>query len=107
MKIRRCKGRGQREEGGTKKRCSRGDKCMHPDGPVLPLSEFHNNKASRDGKANVCKKCNNEYVRKYYATQEGRERMKKASSKYTKTEKGKASQHRYYLRKKEKKNELW
>jgi len=39
------------------KRCSRLDDCIHPDGPILPLSEFFKDKTHRDGKSSACKSC--------------------------------------------------
>jgi len=82
------------------KKCSNGDRCVHPDGPILPLSEFHNNKRSKNGKANICKRCNSAHMKEYYSTQWGKTIVKKAVSKYSKTEKGKNAMKRYYEKKK-------
>lgn len=37
--------------------CKNEDTCIHPDGPVLPLSEFYKNPGSRDGLLGKCKPC--------------------------------------------------
>lgn len=39
------------------KDCSKGTQCIHPDGPHLPLTEFHNNSSSKDGHTSLCKPC--------------------------------------------------
>lgn len=43
----------------AKKRCSRGDKCVHPDGCWQPATReyFSRNKAKRDGLSTECKYC--------------------------------------------------
>jgi len=41
----------------TKKLCASGDECIHPDGPFLPISEFHKAKHHKDNHASYCKKC--------------------------------------------------
>jgi hypothetical protein len=51
------------------KRCSNGDACVHPDGPVLPATTDYFYK--RVGKlAPVCKPCGTEYTRKHNAKPE-------------------------------------
>lgn len=42
---------------GSMKRCSRGDKCVHPNGPNLPVSEFAKNKCKLDGLQATCRCC--------------------------------------------------
>lgn len=39
------------------KLCSRKDKCVHPDGNVLPFSEFHKNSKLKSGLNSQCKAC--------------------------------------------------
>lgn len=39
------------------KTCIRGEKCIHPDGPTLPLTEFYKQRGARDGLSPVCKEC--------------------------------------------------
>lgn len=58
------------------KKCSR---C----GKVLPLSEFHRNKAKPDGHSNLCKDCQNEYNREYLMKKTN---AKDAATKEEKTE---------------------
>lgn len=41
------------------KKCRRGDQCIHPDGPLLPHSEFGAHKKGRNGLKARCKKCSN------------------------------------------------
>jgi len=74
-----------------------------------PLSEFHNNSNSKDGKHWWCKQCRKEYrqtergrevdrraSKKYARTPKGREVRRKALRKYAKTEKGKQVYERAY-----------
>ena len=49
------------------KRCSRGDRCINPNGPILPLSEFHNNRSAKDGLSRECKLCTKFRNAKHYA----------------------------------------
>ncbi|MCK5601470.1 hypothetical protein KAR91_06370 [Candidatus Pacearchaeota archaeon] len=37
--------------------CSRRATCVHPDGPILLLDEFHKNKNTKDGRKHICKAC--------------------------------------------------
>jgi hypothetical protein len=50
------------------KRCSRGDACVHPKGPVLPISEFYKDRTRKSGLACACKACRSNYERQYYDT---------------------------------------
>lgn len=45
------------------KRCSRGDKCVHPDGPMLPATKeyFRCDKKRKDGLCPQCKVCEADY----------------------------------------------
>lgn len=47
------------------KQCKNGDKCLHPDGPHLPITEFYRHPATRDGYLNQCKVCQRERVKQY------------------------------------------
>lgn len=40
-----------------KKHCLSGERCLHPDGPELPLSEFYRAKSSKNGYQSRCKIC--------------------------------------------------
>lgn len=39
------------------KRCSKGDQCVNPDGPILPVSEFYRQKSAPSGLRSTCKVC--------------------------------------------------
>lgn len=41
--------------------CGRGEECVHPDGPVLPKSEFNKCKRLKDGLQNKCRACQSYY----------------------------------------------
>jgi hypothetical protein len=41
------------------KLCGRKEKCVHPDGPLLYVQEFHRDKRSTDGLQWQCKRCLN------------------------------------------------
>lgn len=45
------------------KTCCRGDDCVHPDGPTLPLTEFYKRRGSKDGRESLCKPCRLKYGR--------------------------------------------
>jgi hypothetical protein len=51
----------------TLKRCSRGDACVHPDGPTLPATPeyFPRNRKNKDGLRYECKACANKSARRY------------------------------------------
>lgn len=60
------------------KRCSRGDKCIHPDGPYLPATHdyFNRTKRSRDGFYFYCRLCSREDGRKNWRKPEYQEKVK-------------------------------
>jgi len=58
------------------KRCGNGHECIHPDGPVLPMSEYY-----KSGKW-LCKPCMREYRRRDH--ENNRERDNKRSLEYVK-----------------------
>lgn len=39
------------------KRCTAGDNCLHPNGPLLPISEFNKDSGKKDGLSVRCKVC--------------------------------------------------
>lgn len=39
------------------KRCNRGEQCVHPNGPALPLDQFSRSADRKDGRREVCKVC--------------------------------------------------
>jgi 5-methylcytosine-specific restriction endonuclease McrA len=39
------------------KRCSKGDRCLTPNGPLLPVTEFYKDRTKKGGLASSCKKC--------------------------------------------------
>lgn len=47
------------------KRCSRGEQCVHPDGPILPINQFGKWKYGRDGLKPQCKACSKDDAEKY------------------------------------------
>lgn len=49
------------------KRCSRGEQCVHPDGSMLPFSEFHRCKTNRDGLHRACKACRIQEAKRRWA----------------------------------------
>ena len=48
------------------KQCSNNGKCLHPDGPVLSLTEFNKRKDTKDGLRNTCKVCKQAVNNQYY-----------------------------------------
>ncbi len=88
------------------KRCSRGDKCAHPNGPILPLAEFYKSRSEKDGHGHACKACRHEYNvktrdgRREYDRQykdKNRERITQRRRKYTaRTRERKAAYDRAY-----------
>ena len=83
------------------KRCIRGDKCVHPDGPVLTLSEFHRDNKYKDGLAKVCAECRCEDQRKYYHKNQ-KDRIKKSREYYRKNKKRCLEQSRIRYKKNKK-----
>ncbi len=86
------------------KRCGKGDKCVHPDGPDLPINEFYKDKTRRDGLEYRCKACAQLYFKAYQQTPRYKEHYqtynRSAASKtsrdtYEQTPKRK-EQHRVY-----------
>lgn len=63
------------------KRCSRGEQCVHPNGPVLMLSEFYANKIYHDEHYPHCKYCHRAAVRKYQQTEEGKAAQRRSRRK--------------------------
>jgi hypothetical protein len=51
------------------KRCSKGDKCVHPDGPVLPATNeyFYRRSNWPSGLNSSCKRCDQYHKHEYYA----------------------------------------
>lgn len=45
--------------------CTKGSECLHPSGPMLPLSEFSPCKRTTDGLQRQCKECLREYAYRY------------------------------------------
>ena len=74
------------------KQCS---KCKQ----ILPISEFHIRKASLDRHSCRCKKCCQEYKKRYYASEYGHEKCKVDQKRYYNSEHGykihKVTQKRY------------
>jgi len=48
-----------------RKRCSKGDECVHPRGPWLPEGEFARRSAAADGLRWYCKACGQQYKATY------------------------------------------
>lgn len=46
--------------------CNLGEKCIHPDGPVLPLDQFNKRKQSPDGHTYTCKMCEKARAKESY-----------------------------------------
>lgn len=55
------------------KRCTAGENCLHPEGPLLPLSEFNKDSSKKDGLSTRCKAC--KYARIKVWQQSHREQM--------------------------------
>ena len=70
------------------KRCS---KCKE----IKPLSEFSTDRSRKDGLQFHCKKCYSQYSKQYRQTEKGKDVHKRATCKYSKTERGKTTQKRY------------
>lgn len=45
--------------------CAKMEKCVHPDGPLQPRSNFHHDKTGPDGLASYCKACCLDYQRNH------------------------------------------
>lgn len=50
----------------TYKTCNKGNKCVHPDGPKLPIEEFSRRKQSPDGHTYTCKVCERKQAKENY-----------------------------------------
>lgn len=48
------------------KRCCRGEKCIHPDGCILPINHFYTDRKNKDGLKRYCKACDGKYKREAY-----------------------------------------
>lgn len=109
------------------KTCNRGENCLHPDGPVLPLDQFNKRKQSPDGHTYTCKICEKErakesyqrrkvegklpkltpeekearkqFYREYY--QQNREKRRAYDEKYRKSKEGRAAMNEGHARRKE------
>lgn len=55
------------------------------------IDEFHNNRNMKDGRARMCKKCANENIRRYRATESGKCKQAVIAKRYAKTASGKRS----------------
>lgn len=59
------------------KRCSRGEQCAHPNGPILPLSEYSKRSDRPIGVQSRCKVCQQQMDKEHYwSSQERRDRNK-------------------------------
>ena len=67
---------------------------------IKQLSEFHKNRAKKDGYQDYCKICQRNVVKKYQKTDKGRDNHNASCLKYFKSEKGKANLKRYRSSKK-------
>lgn len=43
--------------------CHNYERCLHPNGPVLPITEFYGHKSAKNGIEGVCKICKLDYAR--------------------------------------------
>lgn len=77
------------------KRCSRGEKCVHPDGCILPFSGFKKNRSAKDGLSNQCKLCAAEYARRYFVEHSGEIKEKCRRYREENPDKEKARHRRY------------
>lgn len=78
------------------KRCSFGNICSHPNGPLLDEGEFHKNRLTKDGLNFQCKECvwksKREYFQKY--CQNKTDKVLEACRKYSKTDKARERGHK-------------
>lgn len=89
------------------KACSSNDECLHPQGPLLPLSEFSPRQKSTSGFEGKCKACLREYMGRYRHGDEWEERKQRRqhfqslAEQYGKGYMNLVQVHRYRARKQE------
>lgn len=87
------------------KRCSKGDKCAHLNGPILPLIEFGKRRQSKDNLDCYCKACQKERARLYRIDNPEKSRASYQKYRESNRDKVRAASRKSYFKHREKQRE--